>query len=294
VAGGSTVGGTAGTKSLLAGLIYSSVPPSLAGGQQVALQGDAQGNLKVNVVTGSLGNNASVGYTGTTAPTSATEIGGIDPSGNLVAPGVADASTAALATQPALVVALSPNSNGVSIDPQLLNAQEDPSTGNQTNNLTSTVGLASPVTAVGSSCAYMTLGGEFYLNSTPASENLLGVFAYQVPAGHTLYVTNVFLPSPVVTSEMGGGFGQIWELFIANAAIPSAAVGTRFPLTTFGAQNGAQVGSNLSGGSTMPQSFQTPIVVPGGTWVLICYKVVGAGSATGTFRGTCYINGFFD
>lgn len=37
------------------------------------------------LVTGSAGNNASVASTGTTAPTSATEIAGIDPDGNLKA-----------------------------------------------------------------------------------------------------------------------------------------------------------------------------------------------------------------
>jgi hypothetical protein len=53
-------------------------------GQQAALQIDSAGNLLVNVaVGGGSSSNASVGLTGTTAPTSATELGVIDLSGNL-------------------------------------------------------------------------------------------------------------------------------------------------------------------------------------------------------------------
>jgi hypothetical protein len=46
---GSVVAGTAATKSSLAGLIYNSAAPTLTTGQQVALQGDVNGNLKVNI-----------------------------------------------------------------------------------------------------------------------------------------------------------------------------------------------------------------------------------------------------
>lgn len=51
-------------------------------------QGGSDNQLKVNAdgsinTTGGSGSNASVGSTGTTAPTSATELGGINPSGNL-------------------------------------------------------------------------------------------------------------------------------------------------------------------------------------------------------------------
>jgi 6,7-dimethyl-8-ribityllumazine synthase len=54
VAGGSATGGTAGSKSLLAGLIYNTAAPALTNGQQVGLQGDIAGNLKVNIAAGSL------------------------------------------------------------------------------------------------------------------------------------------------------------------------------------------------------------------------------------------------
>lgn len=51
LADGSSTGGTAGTKSALAGGIYNTVPPVLTNGQQVGLQTDVNGNLKVDLVT---------------------------------------------------------------------------------------------------------------------------------------------------------------------------------------------------------------------------------------------------
>jgi hypothetical protein len=51
LADGSVAGGTAGTKSMLAGLVYNTAAPTLTNGQQASLQGDASGNLKVNLQT---------------------------------------------------------------------------------------------------------------------------------------------------------------------------------------------------------------------------------------------------
>jgi hypothetical protein len=176
---------------------------------------------------------------------------------------------------------------------QPFNAQEDPNTGAQTNNLSSSGGvpLTTPTTTA---CTYSALGGEFYLRMLPASENLLGVFAYQVPVGFTLYVTNVVMPSPLVVQQFAGTpAGLMWELFVASSANPATATGVRFPLLTFGAVEGQRAGSNLSGGGIAQLFPQAPVIVAAGSWVLICYKVIGVGSNTGAFRGTCSINGYF-
>jgi hypothetical protein len=65
------------------GGFYNLAPFSLDDGQACSLQFDVNGNLKVTSIGGGSGSNASVGLTGTTAPTSATEIGVVDSSGNL-------------------------------------------------------------------------------------------------------------------------------------------------------------------------------------------------------------------
>lgn len=118
LADGSVGAGTAGTKSMLGGLVFNTAAPSLTNGQQVALQGDSSGNLLVNLKTA--------------LPTGSNTIGAVTQSGTwTVAQGtpnsaanawptkitdgtntaaVKAASTAAVAGDPSLVVALSPNS----------------------------------------------------------------------------------------------------------------------------------------------------------------------------------------
>lgn len=51
LADGAVSGGTAGTFSLLSGLIYNSTPLTLTNGQQASLQGDVNGYLKVDLAT---------------------------------------------------------------------------------------------------------------------------------------------------------------------------------------------------------------------------------------------------
>lgn len=336
-ADGAVTNGGVGTYSLLAGLVYPTLTPTILPGNQNSLLGDVHGNLLVNLQTplpagsnligeitgsGSAGTpapgvvtvqgivggvplpisgsisatNPSVGLTGTPVPASATYVAGVNPTGDLEAPGITPPSTPAMASQPALVVAISPNTPlpPATIEPNLSNSQIDPGTGFQTNNLTSSGGLASAATPVHTSCVYTALGGEYYLKSTPGSENLLGVFAYQVPAGRTLYITNVILPPPAVVQQFGGSGGaQLWQLFLANSNNPSIAVGIRFPIATFGLQGGQIQGSNLSGGGEMQLSFLTPLTAVAGSWVLICFKVVSGGTSTGAFRGMCHVNGYF-
>lgn len=54
IADGSVTGGTAGTKSLLAGAVYTSSLPTLTTGQQVALQVDSSGRLLVGSIAAAL------------------------------------------------------------------------------------------------------------------------------------------------------------------------------------------------------------------------------------------------
>lgn len=71
LAEGSPTGGTAGTKSVLAGQIYNSTPPTLTNAQQVSLQSDVNGNLKVSIGAATV----SVVPIGTLATYAATVVG---------------------------------------------------------------------------------------------------------------------------------------------------------------------------------------------------------------------------
>lgn len=93
---GSVTGGTAGTSSELAGLVFLTAAPTLTNGQQAALQGDASANLKVNLMTA--------------LPAGTNLIGSIKVTDGTNTAAVKAASTAAVAADPSLVVALSPNS----------------------------------------------------------------------------------------------------------------------------------------------------------------------------------------
>jgi hypothetical protein len=76
LADGSVSGGTAGTKSLLAGVIYNSSPITLTNGQQSGVQADANGYLYVHIAAGSTGNSAA-SATGAAVPADA-DYGGIN------------------------------------------------------------------------------------------------------------------------------------------------------------------------------------------------------------------------
>lgn len=71
LADGSVAAGTAGTKSILGGLVFNTAAPSLTNGQQVALQGDSSGNLKVNLQTAIPAGTNSIGNIGTVTTVSA-------------------------------------------------------------------------------------------------------------------------------------------------------------------------------------------------------------------------------
>jgi hypothetical protein len=73
--------GTAPTNMQVAGGVFNSTAPTLTNGQTAALQQDASGFLKVNVVAGSTG-NAAAGSTGSAVPASA-DYQGVNVNGTL-------------------------------------------------------------------------------------------------------------------------------------------------------------------------------------------------------------------
>lgn len=102
---GSATGGTAAAFSALAGGLYNSALPTLTNGQQSAIQLDSSGRLIIRPLTAGTDTVVSnQGTAGTAAQGWFTKI----TDGTSTA-GVAPASTAATAVQPALIVQVSPN-----------------------------------------------------------------------------------------------------------------------------------------------------------------------------------------
>jgi hypothetical protein len=91
-AAGSVSAGTAGTNSLLGGCVYSSTPPTLTNGQQVAVQCSAAGRALVDIQTTAIAAHGH-GATGSAVPANATLAGGRS-GANMVAIPVPDTTVA--------------------------------------------------------------------------------------------------------------------------------------------------------------------------------------------------------
>lgn len=149
------------------------------------------------------------------------------------------------------------------------------------------------VTATNVAVQYTTLGGEFSLNGTATSENLLGVFGFTVPSPYTLHITEIVIPRPVVTTALGATLNiNEWALMAASSTNPSTATGQRYPLGYFQAAASAVAGTVYNGDS-INLKFATPIVVLPGRVVMVMVKFI-SGSAAGVIRGICHINGYYE
>lgn len=154
---------------------------------------------------------------------------------------------------------------------------------------------AAPTTSTpaNTTVAYSTLGGEFVLNGTATSENLLGVFGFQVPSPYSLVVTDILMPQPVVTSALGATVNiQEWCLMVASSNNPSTATGQRYTLGAFSAAASAVAGTVYNGQPLNPK-FGTPLVVLPGQFLLVLVKLI-SGSAAGIYRGSIFINGYYE
>lgn len=208
---GSVAAGTAGTTSMLGGLVFNTAAPTLTNGQQVALQGDSSGNLLVDLKTplpagtNSIGNIATVTtVTAVTAITNALPAGTntigavnqgtpntaanawpIEVTNGTSTAFVTPASTAALATNPALVVALSPNSplpaGTAAIGSVLANIQVASAPVSVSNPVPVTITSASAGTPI-----------QFYGTSASLAAGSSATITYTVPATHVFSLERVW------------------------------------------------------------------------------------------------------
>lgn len=158
---GSKAAGTAAANSLLAGLVYNSSPLTLTTTQQSALQGDANGYLKVNVAAGGSGGGAVYGPTanGSAAANPPVIIGGTATGGATgnVANAEVIAGSSAGKTDPAVVVA----------DPNVLAAVQSPLPG---------VSVAQTSAAASSLAAKTSAGSVVSISGSAASGSYIMLF----------------------------------------------------------------------------------------------------------------------
>jgi hypothetical protein len=167
----------------------------------------------------------------------------------------------------------------------------DPTTFLQTSQVFTTAPSSAAPTTTGVNYAY--LGGDFDIATTSGSESLYGVFGYQVPSPYTLYVTEIYMPQPFVTTVLGATINiEEWSFMVANSNNPSTATGQRYVLGIFTAPASSAVGTIFTG-SPITQTLTAPIVVQPGKYFLILVKHL-YGPTTGVVRGTIFINGYFE
>ena len=156
-----------------------------------------------------------------------------------------------------------------------------------------------PTTATPSNTAsaYTTLGGEYAAAATAASENVLSVFGFTIPAPYIFMLRGLWIPLPVVQGTAIVTV-PLLEWFIAhNASSTNLSTATgliRVPLPgwmTTGAA--AAVNAPFTGQSILWQP-QTPVPCLSGTVLHIGYKShVGAATATLVYRGQVTVDGYF-
>ncbi|MGI8467733.1 MAG: hypothetical protein ACR2N3_04705 [Pyrinomonadaceae bacterium] len=200
---------------------YQSLPDSIQSGQTHGLELDANGNLKVNVASGSISTtpNPSVGTTGSTLPTSATYIGGkygSNITGARMAGDLGDADTGS-----GIFAFLQYQSNGA---------------GNF--DAVRTVKVFKPLTAVSiaAEAAVWTpaAGKKFRLMGGVITTSVAGNITFKDnTAGTTIMVVPVTAGVPVVIPPMGNGILSAAANNVLTAIGPAAST---FSGTLFGTE----------------------------------------------------------
>lgn len=139
------------------------------------------------------------------------------------------------------------------------------------------------------------LGGEFSIEmpSSALGDNLLGIHGFQVPAPYKLFITDIYMPAPVVTTLMGSTLSmQEWTLLISTTNSPGTSSSYKFPLTMWTAASAAPIGT-LFTGTPVNISLKTPLVALPGQYVGTAVKMISS-PTTGFMRGLITINGYYE
>lgn len=200
LADGSVTGGSAATKSMLGGLVFNTAAPTLTNAQQAALQGDAAGNLKVNLQTalpaganniGSVNQGTSPWITSDLADGSVT--GGTAGSKSMLGGGQYNTVAPTLTNAQQAALQLDVNGN-LKVDlatpiPAGTNAIGSVLANLQVANAPVTVANPVPVTITSGSAGTPI---QQYLTSVALAKNNSVTLTYTVPAGHTFSLERIW------------------------------------------------------------------------------------------------------
>ena len=147
---------------------------------------------------------------------------------------------------------------------------------------------------------YTTLGGEYIATITAASENMLSLFAYQIPSPYTLYIRGVYWSLPYVSTvfSISTTAPFILPFLIANASSTNISTATGKIGVAFGqmwtATITAAAGTQLTG-NAISWTPSSAIACQPGTYLHFGWKVLSAGAVTtGAIRGSVLVDGYFE
>jgi len=139
------------------------------------------------------------------------------------------------------------------------------------------------------------LGGEANITMSATSENLLSVFAYQIPSPYTLILDSSIVNAPAVTTAFTTTATILEWVLIYNASGNDLATATgqiRRSLGFHTVAASATVGTLFNGGALVWSPY-TPIACLPGTYVHLAVKVI-LGAATGAYRASWNVGGYFE
>lgn len=160
----------------------------------------------------------------------------------------------------------------------------------------------SPASATLSNTAagYTTLGGRYQFAAVAGAATDYALFAFQVPTGYQLIVTDLRITSMVTGAAIAIGATVLdWALGLNASAVSLATAdgaGTwaprRIPLGMHGYQLLAGIGAQAQ---DIKVRFGVPVVIESGRFLHIILQIpVGTATASQVFRGDVMVNGYFE
>lgn len=177
-------------------------------------------------------------------------------------------------------------------------AYVNPSTYVQTANYNNNAapGIAS---LSNTSASYASLGGLFQVTAPAGSETDYALFAFQVPSGFQLYVTNVSICSFIVGAQSSTAPTLLqWGVGLNSSGV-SLATGAPYPplKVAIGLQQApktAAVGDTFNP-SNITYTPATPLIIDSGRYFHVILRVpIGNATSGQSIRGSVTIEGYFE
>jgi len=145
---------------------------------------------------------------------------------------------------------------------------------------------------------YTTLGGEYLVNATAGAETMLTIFGFTIPNPYVFNLTGIRIQLPVV---LGAAVGTRTNLqwFVVHGAssanLSSATNAIRIPLSGLQTVAAAAAIGAVFTGEAVEFYPKQPITCLSQTVLHVGYKCwSGAATASLQFRGTVFIDGYFE